>query len=419
MMNVLAINSGSSSLKFKVVEFDESPKTGARFTTSSRYAGFVEEIGPAARLMLRLDGKTVVQSTSIVSNHAEAVQHMMQMLEKSSRLEGRDFRVDAVGHRVVHGGEQFREPVVIDDGVVAAIIRLTEFAPLHNPGSIAGIEGARAVLGPHIPMVAVFDTAFHRSIPPRAATYAIDLDLARKHGISRYGFHGIAHASLAGIYAAAVNRPLAQLRLITLQLGNGCSATAIDRGRSVDTSMGFTPLEGLVMGTRSGDLDPAVVGQLVRREGLSVDDVERLLNERSGLLGVSGLSHDMRELLSAAEGDPDSRAALALDMFCYRVRKYIGAYLAVLGGADALVFGGGIGERSAIIRARICEGMGWCGIRLDPLRNETAVNLAPGDAMKIGAEDAQVACYVAGVDEEVEIARATRDCVRKGQPNNS
>jgi len=419
MMNVLAINSGSSSLKFKVVEFDESPKTGAHFNMSSRYAGFVEEIGPAAKLMLRLDGKTVAQSTSIVSNHAEAVQHMMQMLEKSSRLEGRDFRIDAVGHRVVHGGEQFREPVVIDDGVVAAIVRLAEFAPLHNPGSIAGIEGSRAVLGPHIPMVAVFDTAFHRSIPPRAATYAIDLDLARKHGISRYGFHGIAHASLAGIYAAAVNRPLVQLRLITLQLGNGCSATAIDRGRSVDTSMGFTPLEGLVMGTRSGDLDPAVVGQLVRREGLSVDDVERLLNERSGLLGVSGLSHDMRELLSAAEGDPDSRAALALDVFCYRVRKYIGAYLAVLGGADALVFGGGIGERSAIIRARICDGMDWCGIRLDPLRNETAVNLAPGDAMKIGAEDAQVACYVAGVDEEVEIARATRDCVRKGQPNNS
>ncbi|MBI3806804.1 MAG: acetate kinase [Nitrospirae bacterium] len=414
-MNVLAINSGSSSLKFKVVEFDDPQKTAAPVITNSRYEGFIEEIGPAAKLTLHLAGKTVVQATRPVLTHIEAVRCMMQMLEESSRLQGRDLRFDAVGHRVVHGGEQFREPVVIDDDVVAAIDRLADFAPLHNPGSIAGIEGARAVLGSHIPMVAVFDTAFHHSIPPRAATYAIDLDLARKHGIRRYGFHGIAHASLAGICAAAVNRPLAQLRLITLQLGNGCSATAIDGGRSVDTSMGFTPLEGLVMGTRSGDLDPAVVGHLVRREGLSVDEVERLLNERSGLLGLSGLSRDMRELLKAAEGKPDSRAALALDMFCYRVRKYIGGYLAVLGGADALVFGGGIGERSATIRARICAGMGWCGIQLDPTRNQAAVELAPGDAMKISEEAAPVACYVAGVDEEVEIARATRDCVRKGQ----
>ena len=412
-MNVLAINSGSSSLKFKVVEFDESPRTAARFIASSRHEGFIEEIGPVAKMMLRHSGKTVVQATGPVSTHAEAVRSMMQMLEESSKLEGRDLRVDAVGHRVVHGGEQFREPVVIDDDVLAAIDRLAEWAPLHNPGSIAGIKGACAALGPHIPMVAVFDTAFHRSIPPRAATYAIDLDLARKHGIHRYGFHGIAHAALAGICAAAVNRPLAELRLITLQLGNGCSATAIDRGCSVDTSMGFTPLEGLMMGTRSGDLDPAVIGYLVRREGLSVDEVERLLNERSGLLGVSGLSRDMRELLKAAEGKPDSRAALAVDMFCYRVRKYIGAYLAVLGGADALVFGGGIGERSAVVRARICEGMGWCGLRLDPLRNQAAVEISSGEPMKISEEGAPLACYVAGVDEEMEIARATFDCVLK------
>ncbi|TKS62331.1 MAG: hypothetical protein EWM73_02566 [Nitrospira sp.] len=413
MKTVLVINSGSSSLKFKVVEFSESAGAADNQQPGIRYDGSVEEIGPAAKQMLRFAGKIVVQSTGTVSTHTEAVQRMVLMLEESSRLEGRDFRIDAVGHRVVHGGEQFQEPAVIDDDVVAAIIRLGELAPLHNPGSMAGIEGARIALGSDIPMVAVFDTAFHRSIPPRAATYAIDLDLARKHGIHRYGFHGIAHASLAGIYAAAVNRPLAQLRLITLQLGNGCSATAIDRGRSVDTSMGFTPLEGLVMGTRSGDLDPAVVRHLVRKEGLSVDEVERLLNERAGLLGVSGLSRDMRELLDAAEGKPDSRAALAVDMFCYRVRKYIGAYLAVLGGADALVFGGGIGERSAVIRARICEGMGWCGIRLDPLRNETAVGLAPGQAMKISEEEAPLACYVAGVDEEIEIARATFDCVVK------
>ena len=415
MMNVLAINSGSSSLKFKVIEFDESPRTAARFTANSRYEGFIEDIGPVAKMMLRHSGKTVVQATSPVSTHAEAVRRMMQMLEESSKLEGRDLRVDAVGHRVVHGGEQFRDPVVIDDDVMAKIDRLAEWAPLHNPGSIAGIKGAHAALGSHIPMVAVFDTAFHRSMPLVATSYAIDEDLAKKHGIHRYGFHGIAHASLAGICAAAVNRPLAQLRLITLQLGNGCSATAIDRGRSVDTSMGFTPLEGLVMGTRSGDLDPAVVGHLVRKEGLSVDEVERLLNERSGLLGVSGLSHDMRDVLKAAEGKPDSRAALALDLFCYRVRKYIGAYLAVLGGADALVFGGGIGEHAPAIRARICEGMGWCGVRLDRPRNDAAVQVVPGEAVRISEASAPISCYVVGVDEELEIARATLECVRKGQ----
>ncbi len=417
-MNVLAINSGSSSLKFKVVEFDGSADAADSRQPSIRDEGSVEGIGPAARLMLRRDGITVVQTTGPVSTHGEAVQRLMQMLEESSKCEGRALRVDAVGHRVVHGGERFREPVVVDNEVMAAIDRLAEFAPLHNPGSIAGIKGVRAALGSHIPMVAVFDTDFHRSMPLVATSYAIDVDLANKHGIHRYGFHGIAHASLAGICAAAVKRPLAQLRLITLQLGNGCSATAIDGGRSVDTSMGFTPLEGLVMGARSGDLDPAVVGHLVRREGLSVDEVERLLNERSGLLGLSGLSGDMRELLNAAEGKPDSRAALAVDLFCYRVRKYIGAYLAVLGGADALVFGGGIGERSAVIRARICEGMDWCGLRFDPLRNEAAREIAPGDAMKISEEGAPLACYVAGVDEGMEIARATFECILNRQSSD-
>jgi acetate kinase len=417
-MNVLAINAGSSSLKFKVVTFDVSSKTAAPVVTSSRYDGSVEEIGSAAKLMLRLAGNQVVQTTATVSTHTEAVQHMMRMLEESSRREGPALSIDAVGHRVVHGGEQFQEPVMIDDAVMDAIEGLVELAPLHNPGSIAGIKGARAVLGARIPMVALFDTAFHRSIPPSAAAYAIDPDLARKHGIRRYGFHGIAHASLAGICAKAVNRPLAQLRLITLQLGNGCSATAIDRGRSVDTSMGFTPLEGLVMGTRSGDLDPSVVGHLIRREGLSADEVERLLNERSGLLGVSGVSRDMRELLKAAEGKPDSRAALALDMFCYRVRKYIGSYLAVMGGADALVFGGGIGEHAPAIRARICEGMGWCGLRLDRSRNEAAVQVSPGEAVRISDASAPISCYVAGVDEEMEIARAAFECVLKGSASS-
>ena len=279
-MKVLAINSGSSSLKFKVVEFDESADAAESRQPSIRYEGSVEELGPAARLLLRCAGVTILQNRRGVATHAEAVQCMMQMLEESSRQEGRALGIEAIGHRVVHGGERFQEPVRIDDEVFAAIDRLAELAPLHNPGCIAGIKGARAVIGSDTPMVAVFDTGFHRTIPPQAATYAIDLDLARKHEIHRYGFHGIAHASLAGVCAATVNRPLASLRLITLHLGNGCSATAIDRGRSGDTSMGFTPLKGLVVGTRSGDLDPALVGYLVRKAGLSVDEVARLLNER-------------------------------------------------------------------------------------------------------------------------------------------
>jgi acetate kinase len=410
-MKVLAINSGSSSLKCKVVEVDGTPNSSEGVEVSIRYEGAVEEIGPAARLWLRYAGKRTEQPARAIKNHMEAVQAMWRTLKEASRAQGYALQIDAVGHRVVHGGERFRAPVVIDDAVMAIIDSVVELAPLHNPGSIAGIKGVRAVLGLQMPMVAVFDTAFHHSLPPYAATYAIDLDLAHKHGIRRYGFHGIAHESMAGMAAAALHRPLSRLKLITLQLGNGCSATAIDRGRSVDTSMGFTPLEGLVMGTRSGDLDPALVVHLSNKEGMTAEEVEHLLNERSGLLGLSGRSRDMREILAAAQGHRDPRAALAVEVFCYRVRKYIGAYLAVLGGADAIVFGGGIGERSSLIRSRICADMDWCGLRLDSARNEAAVGVPPGEAVMISPDGASLACSVAGVDEEVEIARATRRCL--------
>lgn len=414
-MRVLAINTGSSSLKFKVLDVDDSSKSMNRPKLYIEYEGAIEEIGRCARSWIRHAGTRVEKNPTSVSTHGQAVQSMMQMLKEFSREAAHDLAIEAVGHRVIHGGELFQEPVVIDDSIVATIDRLGELAPLHNPGCIAGIKAARAILGLQIPMVAVFDTAFHRTIPPRAATYAIGLDLARKHGIRRYGFHGLAHASLARACAAAINRPIAELRLITVQLGNGCSMTAIERNQSVDTSMGFTPLEGLVMGTRSGDLDPAVVAHLIRKENMSADQIEHMLNEQSGLLGLSGLSHDMQQLLHMAESRPESEAALAVDVFCYRVRKYIGAYLAVLGGADAIVFGGGIGERSPVIRARICEQMAWCGLRLNPLRNDEARNLAPGHAMKISEEGASIACFAAGVDEEGEITRATVGCLVKSR----
>lgn len=406
-MNILAINSGSSSLKFKLVWVGETGRCKVG------YEGHVEDIGPSARMRVREDGKPAVAVDCRAATHAEAIRSVLERLRELSRSRGPALQIDAVGHRVVHGGARFRDPIRIDAGIYGAIRELSELAPLHNPGCIQGIEGARAVVGSAIPMVAVFDTGFHRTVPPKAATYGIDHELAQKHGLYRYGFHGIAHASLAAIGATAIGRPITQLRVITLQLGNGCSATAIDRGRSVDTSMGFTPLEGLVMGTRSGDLDPALVGHLVRHEGLTVDDVDRLLNERSGLLGMSGLSRNMRDLLKAAQGKPDSRSALAVEVFCYRVRKYIGAYLAVLGGADAIIFGGGIGERAPEIRARVCAGMDWCGLRLDPVRNEQVAAPDSGTAVKISDDGSTLACYVAGVDEESEIARATADCLRK------
>lgn len=370
-MNILALNSGSSSVKFKVVAVGETAGgTEARFARV-RDEGAVEEIGPQARLAFLSDGERVSHEPRSIQSHTQAVRWMLKSLETCYASNGRTLCLDAIGHRVVHGGERFQEPVVIDETVVNAIHDLVALAPLHNPGCLAGIEGARSVFGADMPMVAVFDTGFHRTLPPRAATYALDLDLARKHGIHRYGFHGIAHASLTAACAAAAKRSPGELRLITLQLGNGCSAAAIDRGRSVDTSMGFTPLEGLVMGTRSGDLDPALVGYLARREGLSLEAVERGLNERSGLLGLSGVSHDMRELRDHAVRDPDSRAALAIEVFCYRITKYVGAYLAVLGGADAVVFGGGIGAHAPSIRAKVCEGLGGWGsnwTRLEMMR---------------------------------------------------
>lgn len=410
-MVVLAVNSGSSSLKFKVVEVNGEGKSAARDGVRIHYDGAIERLGEAATATLRLDGVMLASATQNIPTHTEAVRWMLDTLKQSGGAKEASSKIEAIGHRVVHGGERFQCPVVIDESVAREIDRLADLAPLHNPGCLAGIRGARDVVGGTVPMVAVFDTAFHRHLSPKAATYAIDLDVARKHGIKRYGFHGIAHASLLAAYAAAVGRPPDHVRIITLQLGNGCSAAAIDRGRSVDTSMGFTPLEGLVMGTRSGDLDPALVGYLARCESLSAGEVEQWLNMRSGLLGLSGLSHDMRTVLAAAEREPTSRAALAVEVFCYRVKKYIGAYLAALGGAEAVVFGGGIGERAPQIRARICADMAWCGVRLDPARNETTIDLLPGEAVRLSDDRATLPVFAAGVDEEVEIARSTVKCL--------
>jgi acetate kinase len=401
-MKVLAINCGSSTLKFQVIDVEGEAAAGRERRLAS---GTVDKIGGRAAIEFTAENGERLQEAAPVADHGEATQRLIVWLGSCGFLEPDG--LGAIGHRVVHGGEQFVEPTLIDDEAIDAIEAVSDLAPLHNEPSLRAIRAAREALSPAIPMVAIFDTAFHRTMPERASRYAIPQELAAKHHIWRYGFHGLAHRYMTERYVAITSTPMAQVKLITLQLGNGCSATAVEGGRSLDTSMGFTPLEGLMMGTRSGDVDPSLVAFLARREGVSVEAVEGWLNTRSGLLGVSGRSRDMRELLEA-ERQGDNRAALAVEMFCYRVRKYIGAYLSVLGGAHAVVFGGGIGENAPTVRARICAGMDWCGLTLDQDRNAAAI----GVEERISADYAKVHAYVIPVDEAVIIARDTVSCLR-------
>ncbi len=403
-MRVLAINCGSSTLKFQLFKVEREDN---RYGQERRLAqGLVEEIGSKGAMDFTMESGDSLQKSLTIADHGQATRHVLAWLESVGLLEREGSW--AVGHRVVHGGRQFTGAVAIDDQVLAAIEAVSELAPLHNEPALRAIYAAREALGPEVPMVAVFDTAFHTTLPKKASEYAIPGDLAAKHGIRRYGFHGIAHRYMAERYCDITSKPIEATKLITLQLGNGCSAAAVAGGRSTDTSMGFTPLEGLMMGTRTGDLDPTVPGFLAHREGVGIDEVETWLNTQSGLLGVSGRSRDMRDLLQA-ERQGDARAGLALEMFCYRVRKYIGAYLAVLGGADAVVFGGGIGENAAEVRSRICSGMEWCGLRLDEDLNAKAL----GSEMRISVDDAKVHAYVIPVDEAVMIAHETRRYLRR------
>jgi acetate kinase len=392
-MNVLAINCGSSSIKFGLFA---APAGGEGEGAARRLAGGrIERLGQdKAEVHFDADGAPL-DTTAPVSDQTEGVRRIADWLG-AARL-----RVEAVGHRVVHGGPRFRTPTVLDDAVIAAIHDLETLAPLHNGPSLAGIRACRAAFGSDVPMVAVFDTAFHASLPERAWRYAIPRELADRHGIRRFGFHGISYRAVLERYCALTSTLESRATIIALHLGNGCSAVAIENGRSVDTSMGLTPLEGLVMGTRSGDIDPAIVGHLARAEGVPVAEVERELNARSGLLGLSSRSGDLRELLAQEAGD--DRAAMALEIFCYRIRKYVGAYLAALGGARAVVFTGAIGERSAEVRARVCRGLDCFGLTLDSRANA----VPDGGARRISASGARLEAFVIPTDEEIEIARDT------------
>jgi acetate kinase len=400
-LRVLVFNCGSSTLKFELMDVKATPSP----TSVVRVAdGVVDRVGAeGASLRLRAGGGQPVSHGVSAGGYREAAGVALYAL-RDARLGD----VDAVGHRVVHGGARFVMPTLIDDDMIGALDSLSELAPLHNPPALEGIRAAREALGPGVPMVAVFDTAFHSTLPPVAYTYALPHDLAAKYGIRRYGFHGIAHEYMLRSYSTLANKPMEQANIITLQLGNGCSVCAIKGGKSADTSMGFTPLEGLVMGTRSGDIDAGIVGWLAGHEGTSAETVVEWLNKRSGLLGVSGSTSDMRTLLAQRESDP--AADLAIKLFAYRVRKYIGAYMAALGdagGAQAIVFGGGIGEHAAYVRERILTDLEWCGIKLAIARNEAAI----GDAL-ISADDSACAVYVVAVDEELSIARQTFECLR-------
>ncbi len=402
-MIILVLNVGSSSLKFQLIDTDGSAIAESRDRRLAR--GQFDRIGGEAIKTLEATGRRSMKSTAPIRDHAAAVEHIISWLtsDESGVPITKVSEIEAVGHRVVHGGERFTHSTRVDDDVWRGLEELIELAPLHNPHNLRGITAARAALGPGIPQVAVFDTAFHHSLPETAYIYAVPYQFYRRYGVRRYGFHGTSHRYIAYRYRQLTGVARDATRIVTIHLGNGASACAIVGGQSIDTSMGFTPLEGLVMGTRSGDLDPAILDFVSAKEGMSLQEVEAMLNKQSGLLGISGLTADMRELLAEEQENGDRRARLAIDVFCYRVKKYIGAYLAAMNGADAIVFAGGIGENSPEVRARICRGLEWLGITIDDTKNASIV----GVEGRIDAEGSRVALWVIPTDEELLIARDT------------
>ncbi len=410
-MKILVINSGSSSLKFQLIE--TSPEQIAAHSDRVLAKGVVERIGSAGAAMTcefpAGSGGPVAAPPQRLSRplreHRQALEAALECLRQSPGGLRDVQKIEGVGHRVVHGGERFQESVLMDEDVVRGIESCSELAPLHNPNNLKGYWATRELL-PQAQHVAVFDTAFHHTLPPPAFHYGIPYAYYARHRVRRYGFHGTSHRYLSYRFAQIHGRTRHDYKLITCHLGSGCSVCAIDRGRSVDTSMGFTPLEGLLMGTRSGDVDPGVLTYLLHREGLTPLDLESMLNQHAGLKGLSGVSDDMRDLLEASR-QGNQQAALAIDVFCYRVRKYIGAYLAVLSGAHAIIFGGGIGEHAPAIRARICDSLEALGIRLDAAKNAATV----AREGEISSGQSGIRVWVIPTNEELMIARDTLRCI--------
>ncbi len=409
-MNVLVLNTGSSSLKFQLIDTDLDAIEKQADRQLAR--GLIERIGSESLVTFRVEGKPALRRTAALRDHRAALDYLLRWLvSPEAGVPGLSSVGDihAVGHRCVHGGEKFTRSVTISDEVVAQIEDCIDLAPLHNPANLKGIYAARELLGQGVPQVAVFDTSFHSTMPEVSYLYAIPYPLYVRHKIRRYGFHGTSHRYVAYRYRQLAGKTQEETNIITVHLGNGCSACAIQKGESINTSMGLTPLEGLVMGTRGGNLDPSVLEFLHHKEGMSFSEIDALLNKQSGLLGVSGLTNDLRELLEEDRGHQDRRARLAIDIFCLRVKQYIGSYMAQMNGADAIVFTGGIGENSPDVRARVCADMSFLGIALDEAKNKAAVAGTEGD---VSSAEARVRTFVIPTNEELLIARDTVRCVR-------
>lgn len=394
-MKVLVINCGSSSLKYQLINMEDE---------SVLAIGLVERIGiEGSVLKHEIPGNDKVVIETPMPDHKAALEQVMAALvsPEHGAISSLD-EINAVGHRVVHGGEKFAKSVKIDDEVIKAIEEMSELAPLHNPPNLIGINACKALL-PNVPMVGVFDTAFHQTMPSSAYIYALPYEYYEKFGVRRYGFHGTSHKYVSERCAAIMGKKPEELKIVTCHLGNGASIAAVDGGKVVDTSMGFTPLEGLIMGTRSGDMDPAIVTFLMEKLGLDAQGVNNVLNKKSGVLGISGVSSDFRDIEKAA-GEGNARAELALQSYYNRVKKYIGAYTAEMGGVDAIVFTAGLGENSIEARKQICAGMEGLGIKIDDARNNVR-----GKETLISAEDSKVALFCIPTNEELMIARDTKE----------
>lgn len=401
-MLVLVVNCGSSSLKYQLFDMRDETILAKGLADRVSVGG-----GLQASLTHQPRGKAALHVETSMPDHTVAMAHVLDALtDPEHGVVSSLSEIGAVGHRVVHGGEAFAKSVLITPEVIRVIENCAELAPLHNPANLMGIRAAQKYL-PNVPHVAVFDTAFHQTMPRRAWLYGLPYELYEKYGIRRYGFHGTSHyyvSQVAADFLETRGIPRREQKIITCHLGNGCSMAAVLAGQSVDTSMGFTPLEGLLMGTRCGDLDPAIIPFLMERLGMSTDEIDEYTNRRAGLLGVSGLSSDMRDIQAAAAAG-NERAIAAIELFCYRVRKYIGAYAAVMGGVHALVFTAGIGENDADIRRRCVEGLEFLGLEIDPARNEAA--RAAEQVVDISADGSAARILVIPTNEELVIARDT------------
>lgn len=398
-MNILALNAGSSTLKFKVLRFPEKRE---------KVRGLCERIGLEGSCVSYIIEGNQRSYNAVLENHNDALHAVLKVLTEGA-AEGlySSEEIAVIGHRIAHGGDRFVEPAVIDDAVLEELEACKELAPLHNEAALQVIRACRELFE-HVSMVAVFDTSFHQTMPQKAYMYAVPYELYETYKVRRYGFHGTSHKYASCKAAEVAGVPLNNSKIIVCHLGNGASITAVQNGKSVDTSMGFTPLEGLVMGTRSGDIDPSVVGFLAGKTELSQEEILRMLNTESGLKGISKKSSDFREVLEAMNMG-DSNATLAIEMFVYRIRKYIGSYIAVMDGVDVLVFTGGIGEKSSYVREAVCEGFSYVGMEIDKERNESIVQNG-----EISTDESKVKVMVVCTDEELMIAQEAYETIYKG-----